>query len=151
MQIIQDMRTMGHFDLEPIMAIEQNAYDFPWTIGIMSDCLKTRAYECYVYEVAGEIKAYIIFHCVLDEVHLLNICVSPEYQKCGFGQAIITWLIDFSANNSSKTIYLEVRSSNNSAINLYNKLGFNEIGIRPNYYPAKKGKEDALLFAYELF
>jgi ribosomal-protein-alanine N-acetyltransferase len=131
------------------MVIENEAYDFPWTFGIMSDCLKV-AYHCFVYEVEGEVRGYIIYSTVLDEVHLLNICINPHYQNKGYGQALLTWLMNRVKEKGSRTLYLEVRASNYAAIHLYETMGFNELGIRANYYPAKKGKEDAQLFAYEL-
>ncbi len=143
------IRFMTEFDIPPVMQIENQAYPFPWTTGIMNDCL-TSTYYCYVYEVNDEIRGYIIFNTVLDELHLLNICIAPAYQKKGYGQLLLDWLIDFARKNNIKTLYLEVRSSNRVAIQLYETSGFNEVGCRPAYYPAKKGKEDALLFAYEI-
>ncbi len=146
----QSMRLMTEFDLPPVMQIENEAYEFPWTQGIMSDCLKSD-YNCYIYEPDNEIQGYIIFSLVLDELHLLNICIDPALQNKGYGHLLLEWLIHFAQTKQIKTLYLEVRSSNHTAIHLYEYSGFNEVGCRPNYYPAKKGKEDALLFAYELF
>ncbi len=143
------MRLMTDFDIPPVMLIENQAYDFPWTIGIMTDCIKC-GYHCYVYEQQGEIRAYLIYSTVLDELHLLNICIAPEYQNQGYGCQLLHWLLIQAKKTASKTLYLEVRVSNHAAIHLYHKLGFNELGLRENYYPAKKGKEDAQLFAYEL-
>jgi len=143
------IRLMTQFDLPPVMAIENEAYEFPWTTGIMSDCLKC-GYHCYVYEVDCEVRGYLIFSTVLDEMHLLNICIAPVYQNKGYGNQFIQWLINFARNNGIKTLYLEVRVSNQAAIHLYQNLGFNEIGLRPDYYPLKNGKEDAQLFACEL-
>lgn len=156
------IRSMTEYDLLPVLAIENAAYDYPWTPGIMSDCLKV-GYHCFVYEVDCEIRGYIIFSTVLDEVHLLNLCIAPHYQHKGYGRAFLNWLMnhlrdlgdkkgDKKGDNKSgsKTLYLEVRASNHAAINLYESMGFNELGIRPDYYPAKNGKEDAQLFACEL-
>jgi ribosomal-protein-alanine N-acetyltransferase len=140
---------MTYYDIEPVMAIENECYEFPWTKGIMSDCLRV-GYHCYVYEVDNEIRGYVIFSTVLDEVHLLNICLAPEYQGRGLGNAFLHWLMNHARTLKYKTMYLEVRLSNQAAIHLYQKMGFNETGIRRNYYPAKNGKEDAQLFACEL-
>lgn len=144
-----NIRPMTQFDLPPVMAIERESYDYPWTEGIMSDCLQC-AYQCYVYEVDCEIRGYLIFSSVLDEVHLLNVCIAPAYQNKGYGRCFVNWLMQLARNNKSKTLYLEVRVSNHAAIHLYQNSGFNEIGLRPDYYPGKKGKEDAQLFACEL-
>lgn len=143
------IRNMIHFDLEPVYEIEKESYEFPWTLGILSDCLRV-GYHCFVYEVDGEIRGYAILSHVLDEAHLLNICIAPEFQHKGYGIAFLNWLMQYARDNNLKTMYLEVRISNTAAINLYQKMGFNETGIRRNYYPAKDGKEDAQLFACEL-
>ena len=147
--IDQYIRKMINFDLEPVMAIEEQSYDFPWTMGILSDCLRV-GYHCFVYEVEGDIRGYAIMSSVLDEAHLLNICIAPEYQNKGYGYAFLDWLMRYAHEIGSRTMYLEVRLSNQAAINLYQAMGFNETGIRRNYYPAKNGKEDAQLFACEL-
>lgn len=147
--IAQFIRQMTSFDLLPVMAIENESYEFPWTMGIMSDCLRV-GYHCFVYEEADEIRGYAIISMVLDEAHLLNLCIAPEYQNKGYGCAFLRWIIDDVRSNNARTMYLEVRSSNKAAIQLYQSTGFNEIGIRRNYYPAKNGKEDAILFACEL-
>ncbi len=149
MEFGQAVRQMTEFDLPPVMAIENTAYEFPWTPGIMSDCL-TVGYHCYVYELDDEVRGYLIYSIVLDEVHLLNICIAPQYQNKGYGATFLKWLIEQVKQAGSKTLYLEVRASNHAAIHLYETLGFNELGVRPNYYPAKKGREDAQLFACEL-
>ncbi len=143
------IRDMTEYDLQPVMLIETEAYDYPWTPGIMSDCLKV-GYHCFVYEVDCEIRGYIIFSTVLDEAHLLNLCIDPYYQNKGYGKAFLNWLMNHTKESGSKTLYLEVRASNHAAIYLYESMGFNEMGIRPDYYPAKNGKEDAHLFACEL-
>lgn len=145
----QNIRLMTEFDLPPVMNLENHAYEFPWSLGIMSDCLHS-AYYCYVYEVDNNIQGYLIFNTVLDEMHLLNICVAPLYHNKGYGRLFLNWLLEQAREKDIKTLYLEVRASNDVAIRLYESSGFNEVGCRANYYPAKKGKEDALLFAYEL-
>lgn len=149
MQIDPYIRKMTNFDIEPILTIENEAFEFPWSKEILLDCLSS-SYHCYIYEIDDEIRGYIIFSTVLDEVSLLNICIAPEYQHKGYGRTLLNWLISFVKKINIKILYLEVRSSNKSAIQLYESIGFNEIGIRENYYPAENGKEDALLFAGEL-
>lgn len=149
-QLVHYMRPMTNFDLEPVMAIELEAYEFPWTKGIMADCLRV-GYHCFVYEMGNEIRGYGIISTVVDEAHLLNICLAPEFQNQGLGLEMMKFLMGFARSRKAKTLYLEVRMSNKAAIYLYQTMGFNEIGIRENYYPAKNGsREDAQLFACEL-
>ena len=84
------------------------------------------------------------------EAHLLNVCVHPDCQGNGFGRNIVEYLITRARQGEATTMFLEVRPSNQVACNLYEDLGFNEVGIRENYYPAYVGREDALVLAKEL-
>ncbi len=144
------IRKMTRFDLQPVYAIERASYEFPWTMGLLDDCLRV-GYHSFVYEKNNEIRGYAFVSTVLDEAHLLNICIAPEHQKQGYGQQFLQWLMDYFHARGTKIMYLEVRVSNQVAIQLYQNMGFNEIGIRPDYYPAKQGKEDAQVFACEFF
>ena len=148
-RFVHYMRPMTAFDVEHVIAIELEAYEFPWTRGIIEDCLRV-GYHCFVYEVDNEIRGYGILSTVLDEAHLLNICIAPEFQNQGLGFELMKYLMSFARSRHAKTFYLEVRMSNSAAIHLYHSMGFNEIGIRENYYPASNGREDAQLFACEL-
>lgn len=81
------------------------------------------------------------------ESHILNICVHADYQSMGLGRCLLEHLIELALERDVNMTFLEVRPSNFAAIKLYLDLGFNEIGTRRNYYPAKVGREDALVFA----
>ena len=84
------------------------------------------------------------------EAHIMNICVDPEVQGQGAGSKLLENMIEL-ATNKAETIFLEVRPSNRIAIALYEKRGFNEIGVRKGYYPAENGhREDAVMLALEL-
>jgi ribosomal-protein-alanine N-acetyltransferase len=82
---------------------------------------------------------------------VLNVCVAPAAQGAGLGRRLIQRLVDLARWHRAERVYLEVRPSNPHAIALYHDLGFNEIGRRPNYYPDRAGREDALVMAMELF
>ena len=81
------------------------------------------------------------------ESHVLNVCVSPQYQGKGYGRVIFNQLIAEARRFKVETMFLEVRPSNPKAIRLYRSMGFNEIGTRRGYYPAKNGREDAVVMA----
>jgi ribosomal-protein-alanine N-acetyltransferase len=82
------------------------------------------------------------------ESHVLNLCVSPNWQGRGYGRVILQKLIDEATRFKADSLFLEVRPSNPNAIKLYRSLGFNEIGMRKDYYPASNnGREDALVMA----
>ena len=136
-------------DVSGIMNIEMRAYAFPWTAGIFRDCMGA-GYSCYVLEKNAEIIAYAVMSVGAKEAHILNICVSPDLRGEGFGYALMDKLVALARQLHADMMFLEVRPSNEAARRLYDKLGFNEIGIRRNYYPAAQGREDALILAKQL-
>ena len=93
---------------------------------------------------------YAIMMRVLDEVHLLNISVLPELQRCGRGSALLTQLFDLARAQGATRMLLEVRPGNVSGQALYRRHGFVEIGRRRDYYPAHEGHEDAIVMARDL-
>lgn len=143
------LRPMREGDLEEVARIEANAYEFPWTLGIFRDCLRA-GYGCWVLAHAAEVVGYAVLSVAAGEAHVLNVCVDVVQQRKGYGRRLMKRLIDLARWHQAQRIFLEVRPSNRGAIKLYFDLGFNEIGKRPNYYPAKNGREDALVMAMEL-
>ena len=143
------LRAMQSTDLERVFEIEQRAYDFPWTLGIFHDCLRS-GYGCWVMVENERVLGYGILSAAAGEAHILNVCVAPEAQGRGHGRRLVQRLIDLSRWHRVERVFLEVRPSNPRAIALYHDIGFNEIGRRPKYYPAKGGREDALVMAIEL-
>lgn len=140
------IRRMTTADLPVVLAIEARAHAFPWTEGNFRDGLES-GYYMVVMEQAGKIIGYGIVQIILDEGHLLNITIDPVLNGRGLGRELLLDLLDH-ARNHTDTLFLEVRPSNHRAIALYQSSGFNEIGLRRNYYPAKGGgREDALLMA----
>ena len=144
-----DFRRMRADDLDAVAAIEAVAYAFPWSRGIFADCLRAD-YECIVLVRAGEVIGYGVLSTGAREAHILNVCVAPGEHGQGFGRRVVQRLLDLARWHRSERVFLEVRPSNPHAIALYESIGLNEFGRRPNYYPAKKGREDALVMAMEL-
>jgi len=124
-------------------------YEYPWTLAIFRDCLRA-GYQCWVLAHAVEIIGYGILTVAAGEAHVLNVCVAASEQGSGHGTRLMRRPIDLARWHRAQRIFLEVRPSNVHAIKLYHQLGFNEIGKRPNYYPAKRGREDAIVMAMEL-
>jgi ribosomal-protein-alanine N-acetyltransferase len=143
------IRAMTLADLDEVMIIEEAIYSFPWTWGIFRDCLSV-GYPCRVLQVDGEVVAYAILSVAAGEAHILTLCVSPETRRQGYGELMLADLIQLARERRAKSIYLEVRPSNQAAISLYEKTGFKEIGIRPDYYPDEFGREDAMVMALPL-
>ena len=146
---ISSFRAMRTQDLEAVSRIELTAYPHPWTFGIFRDCLAA-GYECWVLERSGELIGYGVLSVAGGEAHVLNVCVAPSEQGHGWGRRVISRLLDLARWHRAERVFLEVRPSNVAAVALYDSIGFNEIGRRPNYYPGKRGREDALVMAMEL-
>lgn len=143
------MRPMRQADLEAVVAIEQRAYPFPWSAGIFRDCLRA-GHHCWVLESGLGLIGYGVLSAAAGEAHILNVCIAPEHQGRGHGRRLLRRLVDLARWHQAQQVFLEVRPSNPKAIALYREEGFNEIGTRPNYYPAAKGREDAIVMAMAL-
>ena len=144
-----NFRVMQDSDLEAVYAIEQLAYEFPWAKNIFEQTIKSNKYAV-VMESNQRIVGYGVVSYVVGEAELLNLCIDPAQQGKGQGVALLEHLVDNATESGNKDMYLEVRESNASALHIYEKCGFNEIGRRKNYYPAKSGREDAVLMALPL-
>lgn len=145
-EAVINIRPMQEDDLESVMAIEEKAYEFPWTETIFKDCLHV-GYCCWVIERDNLLVGYGIMTVAVGESHLLNLCIHPEYQSIGLGKRLLNHLLQLAIEHNANMTFLEVRPSNFSAIKMYLNEGFDEIGVRRNYYPAKMGREDALILA----
>lgn len=143
------LRAMRTTDLETVMQNELAAYEFPWTQGIFRECLLA-GHGCWVLERDGKIIGHGVLSTGAGEAHILNVCIAPRHQGRGHGRHLIARLIDAARWHRVERIFLEVRPSNLAAVHLYESIGFNEIGRRPGYYPAHKGREDAVVMAMEL-
>lgn len=143
------LRAMRPQDLEDVYQMEISAYEFPWTLGTFRDCMNA-GYGCWVLTENEKIIGYGIVSAAAGEAHLLNVCVAPKLQGRGHGRHLVMRLIDAARWHRAERIFLEVRPSNLAAQHIYETIGFNEIGRRPNYYPARNGREDAIVMAMEL-
>ncbi len=147
---VASVRAMRGSDLEAVMRIETAAYPYPWTAGIFHDCLRA-GHGCWVLERNNDIIGYGILSTGAGEAHVLNICIAPWQQGHGHGRHLMQRLLDAARWHRAERVFLEVRPSNPVAQRLYESLGFNEIGRRPNYYPDHGGRrEDAIVMALEL-
>ena len=144
------LRPMRDDDLDAVLDIELRAYPFPWTRGIFQDCLRAD-YPAWVLQRDGGIIGYGLLSLAADEAHVLNVCTDPSLQGQGHGRRLLRALLLLAQGRGAQRVFLEVRPSNLAAIALYHAEGFNEIGRRPRYYPAKGGREDAIVMAKELF
>lgn len=129
-------------DIEAVLAAEQRIYEFPWTRGNFDDSLAS-GYSAWLMCDSGFMLGYAVMLLVLDEVQLLNISIVPERQKAGFGRQLLEYLLVLARKQGAKRMLLEVRLSNAIAHAFYIRHGFVQIGTRPDYYPAREGREAA--------
>lgn len=143
------LRPMREDDVDAVHAIELRAYEFPWTPGIFRDCLRAQ-YPAWVLVDERGIAAYVLMSVAAGEAHILNVCVAPDRQGRGLGRRLVRTMLQLARARRAERVFLEVRPSNPGAIRLYESEGFNAIGRRPRYYPARTGREDAVVMAMEL-
>jgi len=148
-------------DLDAVLEIESVSHIHPWTRGNFTDSLAAGHWAyCIRPQVDEAIKgsyldpailwAYCILFPAVDELHLLNITVSPKLRKLGLGSRMMAAIEGVAAQQNFPRIILEVRPSNLAALALYENLGYAEIGLRKNYYPADSqtgSREDAIVMA----
>ena len=139
-----EMRPMTDADLDEVVAIEIAACPFPWGRGSFRDSLDS-GYVCRVFYLDGKPIGYFVVMPVVDEAHLLSISVSPRCQGKGHGSYLLREVFNAARQVGAQMVLLEVRSSNVSALALYHRFGFKQIGRRRDYYPAVGGREDALV------
>lgn len=141
-----EIRLMQPSDLKSVAAVERAAYAFPWSLGIFRDCLLA-GYYCLVLDVGNNVTGYGIMSIAAAEAHLLNLCVHPNAQRVGYGRRLLNALLLKAEDSGVEKIFLEVRPSNLGALRLYRSVGFEQIGIRPAYYQAERGREDAVVLS----
>jgi ribosomal-protein-alanine N-acetyltransferase len=143
------IRPMMEIDLPEVAVIERKSYAFPWSENIFRDCLRV-GYTCRALDLEGQIVGYGVMSLGAGEAHVLNVCVRDEFRNLGFGRRLMEHLLERAAAAGVHEAFLEVRPSNLSAIRLYQRLGFEQIGIRRGYYQAPDGREDAIVLKLEL-
>lgn len=142
-------RVMSSADLDRVMKIEQSICEIPWTRRNFEDCLDSD-YHCKILYHDDEHVGHSVLSAAAGEAHLLNISIDHKFQGKGLGRVLLRHMLAAAVELGAKTAFLEVRDSNRVAQALYLSEGFNEVGRRLNYYPAKQGREDAVIMAMEL-
>ena len=143
-------RVMTVRDLDAVAAIEASIYSHPWSRGNFTDSLAAG----YLAEVALDEQAavggYFVAMTGVDELHLLNITVAPAWQGQGHGRVLLAAVQQHAQVRGLGSLWLEVRQSNQRARDLYQQLGFAEVGLRRAYYPAGPRREDAVVMSLRL-
>lgn len=127
--------------------LEKEIFSEPYSLKILQEMNDRKNYEILVY-FDEKVRGYAVISSILDEIEIIRIAVSKEFRRKNIASLIFNKIIaDFCVCDNTK-IFLEVRKSNEKAINFYKKKGFLEIGSRKNYY--NNPKEDAILMTLEV-
>lgn len=143
------LRPMRLADLDCVMQIEPEIYTHPWTWGNFEDSIKA-GYSCWVIDCCGTIAGYGVLMIGVREAHLLNLSVAAQWQGRGLGRFLLEQFVRMARDSDAVQMFLEVRPSNLAARHLYADSGFREITVRRGYYPAARGREDAILMGLVL-
>jgi ribosomal-protein-alanine N-acetyltransferase len=135
--------------LDAVVAMERRAYEHPWTHGNFADSLRA-GYQAQLLCAGDVLLGYFVAMRGVDEVHLLNITVDPDCQGQGWGRVMLDALSLWSRSQGAEWLWLEVRTSNLRAQQVYERYGYRRVGERKHYYPARVGREDAIVMSYKL-
>ena len=142
-----EIRLMNSADIRQLAELEKECFHDPWSISAFTYEL-TNPLSLWLVAVDGDtVAGYVGSQTVMGESDMMNVAVDPRYRRQKIAQQLICKLIEMLNARDSKVLTLEVRKSNIPAISLYQKLGFLQIGCRPNYY--RNPKEDALIMRKE--
>lgn len=134
-------------DLDQVLAIEQASFSTPWKRGHFESELTGRHSFPFVAEREGRIVGYVCLMSLFEESQILDIAVLPEERGRGVARALIDHACQVAREKNSDVLALEVRASSDTAIGLYLRSGFRQVGVRVKYYDAV---EDAILMEKNL-
>ncbi len=143
------VRPMDEADLPRVQRIELASHDHPWTPRNFCDSLAA-GYSMWVRETDGEIIGYYALMAAAGEAHLLNLTIAPAWRRHGLGRELLEHSAGSARAHHAESLFLEVRMSNAAAIALYRSSGFVDLAVRHGYYPARGGREDALIMRRDL-
>jgi ribosomal-protein-alanine N-acetyltransferase len=143
------IQPLAERDLEAVANIERDLYEFPWTLGNFRDSLAA-GYSCWGIHSERGLIGYAVMTLGAAEAHLLNLSIDASAQRHGYGARLLEQLLEAARAYGAEVLFLEVRPSNLAARALYGRRGFRQVGVRKGYYPARRGREDALLLSLPL-
>ncbi len=136
------IRTMTIDDIDQVLEVEHASFATPWTrVAFENEILNNRFATYFIAEDGEKVVGYSGVWIIIDEAHITNIAVLPDYRGLKLGEMLLRQLVLHAQACRSKTMTLEVRVSNEVAMNLYEKLGFQRGGTRKGYYT--DNQEDA--------
>ena len=148
-EVAHRLRPMAEADLPRIHRIELASYEYPWSLGNFTDSMSA-GYSMWVREAEGEVIGYYAMMAAAGEAHLLNLTIAPIWRRHGLGRDLLDHCLARARDHKAESLFLEVRASNTAAIALYRSSGFADLAVRRGYYPARGGREDALIMKRDL-
>lgn len=137
------IRRMEEADLAQVCSIEREIFSEPWSEDDFTQALKDANNGYLVAEVEGRIAGYCGYWGIPPEGYIYNVAVQGEYRRKQIGYRLLGRLVEMAKENGIEALTLEVRYSNTAAIRLYKRMGFEEVGIRKDFY--SKPTEDAVI------
>lgn len=131
---VMTIRNMEERDLKSVFEIEQRSFRTPWSELLFLEELRSPLCHSFVAVTGEVVYGSIHFAIILDEIHLRNVAVHPEFRQGGIAAALMGKMIEYGREKGAFFGFLEVRSSNGPALGLYKKFGFRKRGIRRLYY-----------------
>ncbi len=128
--------------------LEKLCFPDPWSENLFFDLLSNPLAVYFVALINGKVIGYAGMYHILSEGQIMNVATHPEHRRKGVAEKLFGELLEYAEDNDIEEMSLEVRSENLSAIALYEKLGFEKVGIRKNYYSSPH--DDAVLMSLEL-
>ena len=142
------LKNLAARDIPLILDIEARSHKTPWSKGNFESSVGHHV--CIGLCCNARLCGYAIVSFVVGEAELLLLVIDKPLQGRGVGKRFLMLVLEY-AREKAQQIFLEVRQANKPAIGLYESVGFNQVGVRPNYYPSNTSqKEDAWLYALEL-
>jgi ribosomal-protein-alanine N-acetyltransferase len=136
--------------LDRVLHVEQRSYSHPWSRAHFTDALHS-GYQAQMLSADGQLLGYLVAMKGVDEVHLLNLTVAPEFQRQGWARLMLDALRIWARGQGAQWLWLEVRVSNERALRVYDAHGFRRVATRRAYYPADKAqREDAVVMSLAL-
>jgi [ribosomal protein S18]-alanine N-acetyltransferase len=148
-QLHLQLHPMSAADIDEVVLVEERAYSHPWTRGNFIDSLRA-GYDCRVLRREAHLIGYFVLSAAAGESHLLNFTIDLQWQRRGHGRLLLFDVLAAARLAGAERIFLEVRPSNDAGRGLYATFGFAQVGVRPAYYPAASGREDALVLSRDL-
>jgi ribosomal-protein-alanine N-acetyltransferase len=138
------IRALRVGDVEAVVEIEREAFTTPWQAETFIGLLERDGVELIVMADAQDaIVGYAVLWCILDQGELANIAITPARRGGGLGFRLLAHVLEVARGRGVETVFLEVRASNQAALDLYAHFGFEEVGRRRGYYDHPR--EDALV------